>query len=75
MEQAADKILDRAPTRFIVSDDPDEVVEQIAPYVELGFSHLVFHGPGDDQERFLRGFCSDVLPRLHDRFGAPGGSA
>ena len=48
---------------------PDDVVERIAPYVELGFSHLVFHGPGDDQERFLRGFCSDVLPRLRDRFG------
>jgi coenzyme F420-dependent glucose-6-phosphate dehydrogenase len=70
MEQAADKILDRAHTRFIVSDDPEEVVEKIAPYVELGFNHLVFHGPGDDQERFLRGFCADVLPKLHDRFGS-----
>ena len=70
MEQAADKILDRAHTRFIVSDDPDEVVDKIAPYVELGFNHLVFHGPGGDQERFLRGFCADVLPALHDRFGS-----
>jgi coenzyme F420-dependent glucose-6-phosphate dehydrogenase len=69
MEEAADKILDRAHTRFIVSNDPDEVVEKVAPYVELGFSHLVFHGPGNDQERFLRGFCGDVLPRLRDRFG------
>jgi coenzyme F420-dependent glucose-6-phosphate dehydrogenase len=69
MEQAADKILDRAHTRFIVSADPDEVVEQIAPYVELGFEHLIFHGPGHDQERFLRGFCGDVLPRLRERFG------
>jgi coenzyme F420-dependent glucose-6-phosphate dehydrogenase len=69
MEQAADKILDRAPSRFICSDDPDEVVERIAPYVELGFEHLAFHGPGDDQERFLRGFCADVLPRLRRRFG------
>ena len=62
MEAAADKILDRAPYRFIVSDDPHEVVDQIAPYVELGFEHLIFHGPGHDQERFLRGFCADVLP-------------
>lgn len=69
MEQAADKILDRAHTRFIVSDDADEVAELIAPYVELGFNHLVFHGPGHDQERFLRSFCADVLPKLHDRFG------
>jgi coenzyme F420-dependent glucose-6-phosphate dehydrogenase len=69
MEAAADKILDRAHTRFIVSDDPDEVVEKIAPYVEVGFQHLVFHGPGQDQERFLRQFCAEVLPKLHDRFG------
>ena len=69
MEAAADKILDRAASRFIVSEDPDEVVEKIAPYVEAGFSHLIFHGPGHDQERFLRRFCADVLPRLHARFG------
>jgi coenzyme F420-dependent glucose-6-phosphate dehydrogenase len=70
MEQAADKILDRAHTRFIVSDDPDQVVERIAPYIEVGFTHLIFHGPGDDQERFLRGFCADVLPKLQERFGS-----
>jgi coenzyme F420-dependent glucose-6-phosphate dehydrogenase len=70
MEQAADRILDRAHTRFIVSDDPDELVDSIGPYVEVGFNHLVFHGPSDDQERFLRGFCADVLPRLRARFGA-----
>ncbi|WP_459981153.1 glucose-6-phosphate dehydrogenase (coenzyme-F420) [Nocardioides sp. AN3] len=69
MERAADKILDRAHTRFIVSDDADEVVDKIAPYVEVGFNHLVFHGPGGDQERFLRSFCGDILPKLHDRFG------
>jgi coenzyme F420-dependent glucose-6-phosphate dehydrogenase len=69
MEQAADEILERAPSRFITSNDPDEVVEKIAPYVELGFEHLAFHGPGEDQERFLRGFCADVLPRLRERFG------
>jgi coenzyme F420-dependent glucose-6-phosphate dehydrogenase len=68
MEEAADKILDRAHTRFIVSNDPDEVVEKIATYVDVGFEHLVMHGPGHDQERFLRQFCTDVLPRLKDRF-------
>jgi coenzyme F420-dependent glucose-6-phosphate dehydrogenase len=69
MERAADRILDRAHTRFIVSADPEEVVGKIAPYVEAGFTHLVFHGPGHDQERFLRGFCADVLPKLRERFG------
>jgi coenzyme F420-dependent glucose-6-phosphate dehydrogenase len=69
MEQAADQILERASSRFITTDDPDEVVDKIAPYVELGFEHLAFHGPGADQERFLRAFCADVLPRLRERFG------
>ena len=68
MERLADANLDRAHTRFIVSDDADEVVEKIRPYVDLGFDHLVFHGPGDDQERFLRRFGEDVLPRLRSAF-------
>jgi len=61
--------LDRAASRFIVTDDPDECVEQIAPYVELGFDDLVFHAPGPDQRRFLELFSQDVLPRLRERFG------
>jgi coenzyme F420-dependent glucose-6-phosphate dehydrogenase len=64
MERLADEHRERASTRFIVSDDPDEVVERIAPYVELGFDELVFHAPGDDQARFLEQFARDVLPRL-----------
>ena len=68
MERAADAAADRAHTRFIVSADPDEVVERIAPYVELGFTRLVFHFPDDDQERQISAFCDDVLPRLRDRW-------
>jgi coenzyme F420-dependent glucose-6-phosphate dehydrogenase len=45
------------------------VVEKIAPYVELGFTELVFHAPGSDQGRFLELFSRDVLPRLRARFG------
>jgi coenzyme F420-dependent glucose-6-phosphate dehydrogenase len=69
MERLADANLDRAHTRFIVTDDPAECVERIRPYVELGFDHLVFHGPGGDQRRFLDQFGTDVLPRLRDAFG------
>jgi coenzyme F420-dependent glucose-6-phosphate dehydrogenase len=64
MERLADANRERASSRFIVSDDPDEVVERIAPYVELGFDELVFHAPGADQPRFLEQFARDVLPRL-----------
>jgi coenzyme F420-dependent glucose-6-phosphate dehydrogenase len=69
LERLADAHPERASSRFIVSTDPDEVVERIAPYVELGFTELVFHGPGEDQERFLELFTADVLPRLRARFG------
>jgi coenzyme F420-dependent glucose-6-phosphate dehydrogenase len=69
MERLADADPLIATKRFIVSNDPDEVVDKIAPYVDYGFSELVFHGPGNDQERFLRAFTTDVLPTLRKRFG------
>ena len=68
MERLADEHRDRASTRFIVSDDPDEVVDRIRPYVELGFDELIFHAPGADQARFLEQFARDVLPRLRAAF-------
>jgi coenzyme F420-dependent glucose-6-phosphate dehydrogenase len=68
MERLADEHADKAHTRFIVSNDPDEVVERISPYVDLGFDHLVFHAPGEDQIRFLDQFTADVLPKLRERF-------
>lgn len=55
--------------RWLVSSDPEEHVEQIAPYVELGFTHLVFHHPGDDQAAFLRLYAEQILPRLRERWG------
>jgi coenzyme F420-dependent glucose-6-phosphate dehydrogenase len=64
MERLADANLDRAHTRFIVTDDPRECVDRIKPYLELGFDHLVFHGPGGDQRRFIDQFSTDVLPLL-----------
>jgi coenzyme F420-dependent glucose-6-phosphate dehydrogenase len=67
MERVADEHLDQAHTRFIVSDDPDEVVEQIGTYLDLGFDDLLLHGPGPDQTRFLDQFAQDVLPKLRER--------
>jgi coenzyme F420-dependent glucose-6-phosphate dehydrogenase len=66
---AAELSPEEAASRWIVSDDPDEHVEQLAAYVELGFSHLVFHAPGADQLRFLELYSRLVLPRLRARFG------
>jgi coenzyme F420-dependent glucose-6-phosphate dehydrogenase len=70
MERLADALpLDRAASRWIVSSDPDFQVEKIRPYVELGYTHLVFHAPGPDQARFLKLYAEQVLPRLRKAFG------
>jgi coenzyme F420-dependent glucose-6-phosphate dehydrogenase len=64
MERLADAAVDRAHTRFIVSADPQEVADKIQPYIDLGFTELVFHFPGDDQKRYIDAFASDVFPLL-----------
>ncbi len=70
MERLADSLpAERAAKRWIVSSDPEEHVERIRPYVEMGFRHLVFHAPGPDQARFIRLYAEQVLPRLRQRFG------
>jgi coenzyme F420-dependent glucose-6-phosphate dehydrogenase len=68
MERLAEENADRASSRFIVCDDPDEVVDRIGTYVDLGFTELILHHPGDDQQRALELFARDVLPRLRARF-------
>ncbi len=65
MQQLADALpVERAASRWIVSHDPAEHVERVQQYVDLGFSHLIFHFPGPDQERALRLYARDVLPLL-----------
>jgi coenzyme F420-dependent glucose-6-phosphate dehydrogenase len=65
MERRADALsAERAASRWIVSSDPEEHVAAIRRYTDLGFNHLVFHAPGPDQERFLRLYADEILPRL-----------
>jgi coenzyme F420-dependent glucose-6-phosphate dehydrogenase len=66
---AASLPLERAASRWIVSADPEEQLAQIRPYVELGFTHLVFHSPGPDQPRFLKLYAEQVLPLLRSKLG------
>ena len=69
MERLATTVEDVAHRRWLVSDDVDEHIEQIRPYLEWGFDHLVFHFPGDDQERAMALYAEKVLPELRSRFG------
>ena len=65
MERLADELpIEQVAKRWIVASDPDEAVAMIKPYLDAGLNHLVVHGPGDDQERFLDQFTTDVAPRL-----------
>lgn len=71
MERLADELpIEQIAKRWIIASDPDDALAQIQPYLDAGFQHLVFHGPGADQERFLGQFADDVLPRLRERAGA-----
>ncbi|MFM7552502.1 MAG: LLM class flavin-dependent oxidoreductase, partial [Actinomycetota bacterium] len=64
---AADPSVD-ATSRFICTNDPDEAVERIAGYVEMGFTNLVFHYPGPDQIGFIDRFEADIRPRIAARW-------
>jgi coenzyme F420-dependent glucose-6-phosphate dehydrogenase len=55
---------DRAASRWIVSSDADEHIALLRPYIDVGFRHLVFHASGEDQERFVRLYAEQVLPKL-----------
>jgi coenzyme F420-dependent glucose-6-phosphate dehydrogenase len=69
MERLAREVEGVAHRRWLVSSDPDEHIEQLRPYIELGFDHLVFHAPGNDQARFLQLYASQILPRIRERWG------
>lgn len=64
LERLADANVERAPSRFIVTDDPEQCAQEIGAYWHMGFTTLVFHAPGEDQPRFLKNFARDVVPRL-----------
>jgi coenzyme F420-dependent glucose-6-phosphate dehydrogenase len=69
MERLAREVEGVAARRWLVSNDPDEHIEQLRPYVELGFNHLVFHAPGNDQTRFMKLYASQILPRIREKWG------
>ncbi|MGH6878349.1 MAG: glucose-6-phosphate dehydrogenase (coenzyme-F420) [Rhizomicrobium sp.] len=70
MERLAGALpVERTASRWIVSSDAQEHVAKLAEYVEMGFNHLVFHAPGEDQARFLHLYAEQVLPLLRKRFG------
>lgn len=71
MAAAADALpIEQVASRWIIATRPEEVVDAVRPYVEAGFDHLVFHGPGHDQEQFLTSFADEVLPGVRGLGGS-----
>jgi coenzyme F420-dependent glucose-6-phosphate dehydrogenase len=63
MQRAGDALpIEQIASRWIVASDPDDAIAKIKPYVDAGLNHLVFHAPGEDQERFLSSFEEQVMP-------------
>jgi len=56
---------DREPVDRLV--DPDEHAARIAQYLDMGFTHLVFHAPCPEQDEFLSRYAAEILPRLRNR--------
>jgi coenzyme F420-dependent glucose-6-phosphate dehydrogenase len=68
MQRRADALpVERTVTRWICSSDPEVHAAEVAAYLDMGFTHLVFHAPGPDQERFLRLYADQILPSLRGR--------
>lgn len=66
MEHVADQLpIAQVARRWIVGSTPEEIVDQVRPYVAAGFDHLVLHAPGHDQHRFLDQFAEDLATPLH----------
>jgi coenzyme F420-dependent glucose-6-phosphate dehydrogenase len=67
MERLADELpIEQVAKRWIIAAKPDEAVEAVQPYLDAGFTNLVFHAPGADQVRFMEQFAADVMPMLRE---------
>jgi alkanesulfonate monooxygenase SsuD/methylene tetrahydromethanopterin reductase-like flavin-dependent oxidoreductase (luciferase family) len=53
-----------APADRLVGGNPDEVYEQLAPFVEAGYRHLICGFPAPFDEETMRRIALDVRPRL-----------
>lgn len=65
MARLADELpLEQVAKRWIVAADPQDALNHIKPYLDAGFTHLVFHAPGSDQRAFLSQFAEHIMPLL-----------
>ncbi|HEX4204391.1 MAG TPA: TIGR03557 family F420-dependent LLM class oxidoreductase [Ktedonobacteraceae bacterium] len=46
------------------SANPEDHIKFAQQYINLGFTHIIFHTAGPDQRAFIKGYGRDVLPPL-----------
>lgn len=47
-----------------ISAEPEQHIEWLQKYIDLGFSQLILHNVNREQERFIEVFGEKVLPVL-----------
>ena len=52
------------PTTRLVAGDADEVAEQLKPFVEMGYRHLICGFPAPYDEETMRRLATEVRPAL-----------
>lgn len=60
---------DTIAQKTCISSDPRVHVDFARQYVDLGFTHLIYHCPGPDQRAFLQAYGREVLPRIREAIG------
>jgi coenzyme F420-dependent glucose-6-phosphate dehydrogenase len=46
------------------SSSPDDHLQFIQQYIELGFNVLIVHSPGPDQHAFIKDYSRDIIPKI-----------
>ncbi len=59
--------MDTMQKQMCISADPQKHIEFARQYIDLGFTHLIFHTAGPDQKEFLEGYGQDVLPTIREK--------
>lgn len=54
-----------------ISSDPEDHVDYVKDYINMGFTHIIFHYCGPDQGKFLRDYGEDVLPLIRQEVEVP----
>jgi alkanesulfonate monooxygenase SsuD/methylene tetrahydromethanopterin reductase-like flavin-dependent oxidoreductase (luciferase family) len=58
-----------APSDRLIAGSPDDVFEQMAPFVRAGYRHLICGFPAPFDEQTMRRIALDVRPRLEALVG------